>query len=383
MRVAKYRFLRLSWYRGLLPQRVRGPQVTTRELGAFLRQYWAEYLLLVFLGVIAGGMGICGCSGPGGSPSSGQIAYSPPETGGDRGSVGQDQASAQAGSGSATSPQETSPAQENVPRSGTSSQVQLPSSAEELKARLQERNPLFRAEVGVETVEGKIVGVEIHDENLQDISPLAGLPLEFLDLAGCPVEDLYPLQGMPLRVLYLERTRVQDLNPLKGMPLVELRLNETPVEDIRPLAGAPIRRLYLARTKVRDLSPFAGSIYLDSLWLNDTPIEDIRPLATCPNLVSLTLAGTQVRDLTPLKGLRLERLHIARTPVEDLRPLAWLRLTRLVFTPSRIKEGLDVVRRMPTLREIGTAFGEEDRGLESDLLPPHLFWEQFDRGGNQ
>lgn len=258
--------------------------------------------------------------------------------------------------------------------------AKLPTTPEELEARLKEKNRFLAAPVNAEVVNGKIVGLEVHDENLRDISPLAGLPLRFLDLAGCPVEDLYPLRGMSLEVLYLERTRVEDLRPLQGMPLVELRLNETPVEDIRPLAGMPLRRLYLARTRVRDLSPLAGSVTLDSLWLNDTPVEDIRPLASCPNLVSLTLAGTQVRDLSPLKGLRLERLHIARTPVEDLTPLGWLRLTRLVFSPGRIKAGLEVVRNMPSLREIGTAFGEEDRGLESNLMPPQLFWQEFDAG---
>jgi len=326
-------------------------------------------------------LAVNGCSRPEGSPAGSteaKVSLGEAPTKGSPADSGQ--LPAEGKSGGEALDHETPSASAEVPSGGKASEVQPPANAEELKARLRERNPLFQAEVGVELADGKIVSVEIHDENLRDISPLAGLPLEILDLAGCPVEDLYPLKGMPLRVLYLERTRVQDLTPLKGMPLVELRLNETPVEDLRPLAGAPLRRLYLARTKVRDLSPLAGSIYLDSLWLNDCPVEDIRPLATCPNLVSLTLAGTQVQDLSPLKGLRLERLHIARTPVEDLRPLAWLRLTRLVFTPSRIKEGLDVVRRMPTLREIGTAFGEEDRGLESDLRPPHLFWQEFDAG---
>ncbi len=256
-------------------------------------------------------------------------------------------------------------------------EVRMP---EELQAQLKEKNPLLRAEVTTEVSGGKIIAVAINDENLRDISPLVGLPLRFLDLAGSGVEDLHPLRGMPLEVLYLERTRVKDLRPLEGMSLVELRLNETAVEDIRPLAGMPLRRLYLARTRVRDLSPLAGCFTLDSLWLNDTPVEDIRPLAGCPNLVSLTLAGTRVGDLSPLKGLRLERLHIARTPVEDLRPLAWLRLTRLVFSPGRIKVGMDVVRHMPTLREIGTAFGEEDRGLPSNLMPPQIFWQEFDAG---
>ncbi len=253
-------------------------------------------------------------------------------------------------------------------------------SKEQLVEALKGRNPEFGGSLEVEIEGGQIVALEIRDPQLHDISPLAGMPLRFLDLAHCPVEDLRPLRGMPLQVLYLERTGVRDLRPLEGMPLVELRLNDTKVEDLRPLQRAPIRMLYLAGTWVEDLTPLAGNRSLEALWLNDTPVEDLRPLASCPNLISLTIAGTKVRDLTPLKGLRLERLHLARTPVEDLTPLRWLRLTRLVFNPSRIRSGLEEVRSMTTLREIGTSFGEEDKGRPDDLMPPAIFWEKYDAG---
>lgn len=251
---------------------------------------------------------------------------------------------------------------------------------EELRAALKEKNPGFGGQVGVRTDGQNIVIVELRDPAIEDISPLAGLPLQALDLAGCHVTDIRPLEGMRLGILYLEDTGVGDLSPLKGMPLVELRLNHTRVEDISPLRGAPLEQLYLAGTRVTDLSPLGEARLLDSLWLNDAPVSDVGPLGSLPRLVSLTLAGTKVSDLSPLKGLGLKRLHIARSQVTDLTPLKWLSLERLVFTPGKIEKGIDEVRAMPSIREIGTAFGEEEEGRPSDLVPPGAFWERYDAG---
>ncbi|WP_075089409.1 hypothetical protein [Verrucomicrobium spinosum] len=107
---------------------------------------------------------------------------------------------------------------------------------------------------------------------------------------------------------------------------------------------------------------------LSMVWLNGCPVSNIAPLKGLP-LKSLTLHLTRVVDLSPLSGSSLERLHIGETPVEDLTPLLGLHLTRLVFTPDRIKKGLEVVKAMP-LGEIGTKFAEEG----NDLKPPAAFW---------
>ena len=53
-------------------------------------------------------------------------------------------------------------------------------------------------------------------------------------------------------------------------------------------------------------------------------------------------------------------------------------LTRLIFTPSRIKKGIDYAREMPSIREIGTAFGTP--GDEGKMHPPHIFWQMYDEG---
>jgi tetratricopeptide (TPR) repeat protein len=56
-----------------------------------------------------------------------------------------------------------------------------------------------------------------------DLLPLAGLPLNRLDLHGTAVRDLQPIRGMPLRSLDLSGAPVANFEPLYGLPLRELR----------------------------------------------------------------------------------------------------------------------------------------------------------------
>ncbi|MEM6916250.1 MAG: hypothetical protein AAF491_06745, partial [Verrucomicrobiota bacterium] len=57
--------------------------------------------------------------------------------------------------------------------------------------------------------------------------------------------------------------------------------------------------------------------------------------------------------------------------VSDLSPLQGLPLTRLVFDPEDIKKGIDAVKAMPTINQIGTKF-EDDA---NDLKPAAVFWQ--------
>jgi internalin A len=253
-----------------------------------------------------------------------------------------------------------------------------PVSEEALKTALKEKNHAFEGEVAVGSDGRSISAVEVHDPAIEDVSPLAGLPLRGLDLARCHVTDIRALEGMPLTELYLEGTGVQDIGALKGMPLVKLYLSDSGVDDISPLRGAQrLQELNLVGTKVSDLGPLRGMRRLELLWLTGCPVSDLGPLAEVPSLVSLTVAETKVSDLSPLKGHpSLRRLHIARTEVTDLAPLEWLQLTRLIFTPGRIKAGLEFARRMETLEEIDVEF-PSPRGKP---MSPAEFWQRYDAG---
>lgn len=242
-----------------------------------------------------------------------------------------------------------------------------------LEELLRAKNPEYKGGAQFQMdPSGMPVAMSLAGLPLEDISMLEGLPLERLDLSGTRVSDISALKGMPLDILALEQTRVEDLTPLKGAPIQMLYLNNTRVRSLKGLEGMPLRELYLPETRVTDLSPLAG-MPMTGLWLNDTDVEDITILGTLP-LESVTLRGTRVQDLTPFANAsRLQRIHIAETRVEDLTPLADLKLTRLLFTPSRIKKGLDLVRLMPSLKEMGDSFDSR--------MHPVQFWEKYEAGG--
>lgn len=104
-------------------------------------------------------------------------------------------------------------------------------------------------------------------------------------------------------------------------------------------------------------------------------MTDLTPLVNT-QLTSLDIQGTPVTDLAPLcKMPGLERLNIAGSAVTDVRPLAQLRLSRLILTPSKIKEGLEVIRAMPSLNQIDLQFEE---GVPTRT--PEQFWADYDAG---
>lgn len=243
-----------------------------------------------------------------------------------------------------------------------------------LHQRLKAKNPGYNGQARFASAPALGLAGDFTGSKISDLSPLTGIPFNALDLRGQPISDLKALQGMPLKLLGIEDTRVADLTQLRGMKLEKLYLNNTPVNDPGPLAGMPLTELMLVGTKVKDLKVLKG-VPLQSLWLNGTPVSDLSPLAGCP-LVSLTLEGSKVADLRPLaKMTSLKRLHIGQTPVSDLTPLRRLKLERLVFTPGNIKKGLDDVRNMKSLTEIGTT-------LEM-IMPANDFWSRLDRRKGQ
>jgi Leucine-rich repeat (LRR) protein len=185
--------------------------------------------------------------------------------------------------------------------------------------------------------------LDLSSNLLFDISPLAGLALEVLNLSsvyGCQmddggtaiyfqiIEDLSPLGEIPSLVsLDLKDsypTDVSFLEPLTNLVALDLSLSQSytdpqpiihdQVTDISAVSGlASLEELRLARQRVQSLAPLAGH-------------DQLRILDISYNIYFDHLAGTWTRaiaDFGPLGNLQgLEELYLSHDLVSDLHWIA-------------------------------------------------------------
>ncbi len=249
---------------------------------------------------------------------------------------------------------------------------------EAVKKRLQELNPGFEGKMEWAIKDGFVHRIKIDSEVLSDISPLRtfrklselhlqgpfpgrgkvmdlrplrGLPLKSLHLISQQISDLEPLRGMPLEALIMPESRVADLAPLQGMKLKAIALQNSSVASLEPLRGMPLEMAELYKTPVKDLSPLKGMpiIYLNIGRLNLSD-ADLKIVSELKQLKWLYMLGAPIRDISPLRSLRLEKIDLRGTRVEDLSPLLGMPLIdlRLDYRPDRA----DFLRSFPKLTEI-------------------------------
>jgi serine/threonine protein kinase len=258
-----------------------------------------------------------------------------------------------------------------------------------------------------------LIQLDVSDSPVADLTPLKGMPLKSLDLSGTKVENFAEVKSLPLTSLALNRLPISDLSPLKGLKLTSLSLASTGVSDLTPLKGMPLETLVLSDSKVFDAKPLQG-LQLRSLAIDSTPIADLTALLGIPlteldlsntkvthlaglagmPLERLALNRTQVRDLSPLRSMRLTALQLDRVPVSDLKPILRMPLTFLVLSDTEVRDvtglkdlplervvlpkrsgvkGIEVLKEVRSLREIG--YEPNGRGQT-----PEVFWKTFEAG---
>jgi len=209
------------------------------------------------------------------------------------------------------------------------------------------------------------------NRSVRDLTPLQGMPLTWLNLGSAgPIEDLTPLQGMKLTYLDAGDCPVHDLRPLRGMPLEHLSLFGTKAGDLAPLQGMPLQLLSLTGTLIMDLRHLQG-MPLTTLDLGNTQVVDLKPLQGM-KLTKLGISGSRVRDLTPLRGMPLKEFSVISSFVTDLTPLQGMELREISFSPKRITQGMDALRRMKSLVKISVEY--------QAAYTPAEFWKRYDAG---
>ena len=162
---------------------------------------------------------------------------------------------------------------------------------------------------------------------LDDLSGLAGMPLQALTLAPGRVSNLTPLQAMPLHALEISTNALHDLSPLCGMPLTRFICQYNEISDLSPLAGIPLQMVNISNNRISDLTPLRDAP-LQQLRCSHNRIADLAPLSTLP-LKELSCDDNRITDLSPLRNLALTSLDCQQNAIDTLEPLQQMPLEML------------------------------------------------------
>jgi hypothetical protein len=225
-------------------------------------------------------------------------------------------------------------------------------------ARLKALNPDFTGEVNPIIDDGAVVSLQFPTDQITNLAPLRGLPkLRELfcdntwDKRG-RLTDLRPLAAMGLKKLSVSyNDQLYDLGPVAGMPLEDLNCYYTAVSDVTPLQKCPIRKLNMGMTRIANFAGVA-KLPLKALTCNDTDFSDLRPLVGM-RLVNVEFAACpQLKDLSPLRGMPLQIVDIRRTPITDLTPLKGAPLRVLIGSQATLVAHRQLLDATPTLTHL-------------------------------
>ena len=166
--------------------------------------------------------------------------------------------------------------------------------------------------------------LNIRDNIVADLSPLAGLPLTKLDIGRNAVTDLSALASLPtLTTLHMAGLSAPDLSPLAGLRLAVLMATGSSLTDISALAGIDtLRDLWLGGNNISDATPLAGLTSLTRLNLGANNVADISALAKLDALTYLGLYSNAIADISALRDMSaLRELYLRNNRIADIGPL--------------------------------------------------------------
>lgn len=174
-------------------------------------------------------------------------------------------------------------------------------------------------------------------QQIQDLSPLSGLPLEELYLADNSIEDLSPLETLSnLQVLFLGNNPARDLSPLASLSrLRELNLDslDGDVDSFAPLSGLRLRTLHLCSQfpADRDWSPLESLDEVTDLWLWHPPVSALEALSDMKSLQVLSIGDLDGDNLQLLRSASMGSLALfngipSLDGLEQMENLRWLNL---------------------------------------------------------
>lgn len=190
--------------------------------------------------------------------------------------------------------------------------------------------------------------VQLADNNISDISPLANLP-------GCTIavhnerdELLYTYSALSLSLSHNQISDISSLGNYSAVDELTITMANNHISDIAVLEGLTnLIALYLNRNNISDISPLTGMTKLSKLDLWGNDISDVSVIAELTALTWLELEQNNVSDITALANLpRLRRVLLSYNQiavVPDLSGMASLEYLDLRYNQITDDSFLDTL----------------------------------------
>jgi len=138
------------------------------------------------------------------------------------------------------------------------SRLELEEQVNAVRAELLAQNPESDVEIDIETGGGVIRRVSLSRGKVVSLGPLRGLPLEGLFLREVTgFRTLAPLSGMKLTAVKIDHCPnfSGNITPLIGMPLEWLNISHSNIRSYEALRGMPLKTLHSGWNPAKDLEP--------------------------------------------------------------------------------------------------------------------------------
>lgn len=145
---------------------------------------------------------------------------------------------------------------------------------------------------------------------------------------------------------------VADLGDLANMPnLTAVSLCNQQIQDLSPLAGLSIRQLALHGNRISSVEPLAQCTWLEELYLSDNPASDLSPLSNLSKLWRLDISVTNVQNLDAVSAIPgLRDLRVRNCPqLSDFSALAQMNQLNQLFISPTTDEAAAIICGMENL----------------------------------
>lgn len=212
--------------------------------------------------------------------------------------------------------------------------------------------------------------LDLSNNRLQTITPLAFLPIKHLYLGFNWLSDVETLASIP-QLQTLDLSYNQDLANIATIAELKkirtLSLNSTSIMTLRPLKQlVTLEDLDLSSIPARDWFELRSLTNLFALYLNSNQIEQLTFLAELSNLRILDLGFNVIKDIDELsKHRHIEVLNLQGNRIEDIAAIANLSSLRELDVSDNPVKSFDPLKALAKLQKlsIGSVSGSKLNSL--------------------